>query len=210
MSEGISQGPPIKPDPRWEHEHVTIPGTLFYVRMISGPDTEDAWLCVDDGEPDMNDLAKFWSHSTARTFIALANASLRSAAPEPPSPSPEAERHYSWIGDDCPPQWKKVGTIDVADPADTHWALERDYRIGSIYDGMSYSVAEPCAADIYAERDEIAPSPELREALEALVKAWEVLRGPAHFPAYQIARWLQDDMTPAINNARSILAKHKE
>jgi hypothetical protein len=55
-----------------------------------------------------------------------------------------------------------------------------------------------------------SPSPDLREALEALVKAWEVLRGPAHFPAYQIARWLQDDMTPAINNARSILAKHKE
>lgn len=57
----------------------------------------------------------------------------------------------SWIGSDCPPEWRKVGTIDVADPADVSWALERDYRIGAIYDGKSYSVAEPCAADIYEE-----------------------------------------------------------
>ena len=60
---------------------------------------------------------------------------------------------YSWIGNDCPPQWKRVGTIDVADPADVAWALDRGRRIGSIYDGKSYSVAEPCAADIYAERE---------------------------------------------------------
>jgi hypothetical protein len=61
---------------------------------------------------------------------------------------------YSWIGDDCPPQWKRVGTIDVADPADVATALDRGLKIGSIYDGKSYSVAEPCAADIYAERQE--------------------------------------------------------
>lgn len=60
-------------------------------------------------------------------------------------------RLHSWIGDDCAPGWKRVGTIDVADPADTQWALDRDYRIGAIYDGKSYSVAEPCAADIYEE-----------------------------------------------------------
>lgn len=63
------------------------------------------------------------------------------------------KKQYSWIGDDCPPEWKRVGTIDVADPADVEWALAHDHRIGSIYDGLSYSVAEPCAADIYVERD---------------------------------------------------------
>lgn len=62
-------------------------------------------------------------------------------------------KYYTWIGDDCPPNWKRVGTIDVADPADVEWALARDRRIGTIYDGLSYSVAEPCAADTYVERE---------------------------------------------------------
>ncbi|SEE52679.1 hypothetical protein [Bradyrhizobium lablabi] len=64
-------------------------------------------------------------------------------------------KRYSWIGDDCPPEWKRVGTIDVADPADIATALDHGRRIGTIYDGKSYSVAEPCAADIYAERDDV-------------------------------------------------------
>lgn len=58
---------------------------------------------------------------------------------------------YAWVGADCPPEYRRVGSIDVADPADVSWALDRDYRIGAIYDGNSYSVAEPCAADIYEE-----------------------------------------------------------
>lgn len=58
---------------------------------------------------------------------------------------------FLWKGVDCPPGWKRVGSIDVADPADVSWALDRDYRIGAIYDGMSHSVAEPCAADIYED-----------------------------------------------------------
>lgn len=62
-------------------------------------------------------------------------------------------KFYSWIGDDCPPGWKRVGTIDVADPADVEWALDHGRRIGSIYDGKTSSVAEPCAADTYVERD---------------------------------------------------------
>lgn len=57
----------------------------------------------------------------------------------------------TWIGHDCPAGWRRVGSIDVADPADVSWALDRDYRIGAIFDGMSFSVAEPCAADIYEE-----------------------------------------------------------
>lgn len=72
---------------------------------------------------------------------------------------PEPREHYSWIGDDCPPRWKRVGTIDVADPADVHSALQEGLRIGEIYDGKSYSVAEPCAADIYVEVERPSPVP---------------------------------------------------
>lgn len=53
------------------------------------------------------------------------------------------------MGDDHPPGYRWVGTIDVADPADTALALDRGYRIGPIYDGASGSSAEPCAADIF-------------------------------------------------------------
>lgn len=67
---------------------------------------------------------------------------------------------YSWIGDDCPPGWRRVGSIDVADPADVFTALEKGYRIGTIYDGRTGSVAEPCIADIYTD----APSTPARSA----------------------------------------------
>lgn len=59
-----------------------------------------------------------------------------------------------WIGKDHPEGWIWVGTIDVADPANIHFALDAGYRIGEIYDGMTHSVAEPCHADIYAEIDD--------------------------------------------------------
>lgn len=63
-------------------------------------------------------------------------------------------RTYSWIADDHPSGWLRVGSIDVADPANIRWALDRGYSIGSVYDGRSYSSAEPCAADIYVDIDE--------------------------------------------------------
>lgn len=62
---------------------------------------------------------------------------------------PGTAKRYSWIGNDCPPDCRWVGTIDVADPADVSRAIDQGYKIGSIYDGRTYSVAEPCAADIY-------------------------------------------------------------
>lgn len=58
-------------------------------------------------------------------------------------------RHYTFIGNDCPPGYRRVGSIDVADPADVASALDRGWRIGSLYDGGSGSVAEPCTADVY-------------------------------------------------------------
>lgn len=58
-------------------------------------------------------------------------------------------RSHAWIGDDCPPGWRCVGSIDLADPADTAWAIDRGYRIGATYHGGTDSVAEPCSADVY-------------------------------------------------------------
>jgi hypothetical protein len=70
----------------------------------------------------------------------------------------EDRKSYSFIGNDCPPGYRRVGTIDVADPADVRRAEDRGYRIGTIYEGRSYSCAEPCAADIYEELDEALES----------------------------------------------------
>ena len=58
-------------------------------------------------------------------------------------------RAHTWIGDDCPEGWRRVGSIDVADPADIYTARDRGRRIGDIYNGGSGSVAEPCCADTY-------------------------------------------------------------
>ena len=66
---------------------------------------------------------------------------------------------HTWIGDNHPAGWKRCGSIDVADPADTNWALDRGYRIGAIYDGYSGSCAEPCCADIYREMKEHPENP---------------------------------------------------
>ncbi len=63
-------------------------------------------------------------------------------------------RPCTWIGDDHPPGWRRVTSIDVADPANTAWACENHYRIGTIYDGGSDSAVEPCCADVYEEVDE--------------------------------------------------------
>lgn len=66
----VQQSPP-QPPRKSEHKDWTesIRGTPFYVRFQCGPDYENAYLCVDDGEPDMHDLAAFYSHQTARDFV---------------------------------------------------------------------------------------------------------------------------------------------
>jgi hypothetical protein len=67
---------------------------------------------------------------------------------------PTGAHYYTFIGDDCPPGYRRVGSIDVADPADVSTAHDRGLRIGSIYDGRSGSCAEPCTADIYERPDD--------------------------------------------------------
>ena len=63
---------------------------------------------------------------------------------------------YRWRGADHPPGWRRIATIDVADPADMALARDKGWRIGTIYDGKSGSAAEPCAADCYAPITESA------------------------------------------------------
>ncbi len=57
-----------------------IDGTPFYVLFQSGPDYENAYLCVDDGEPDMLDLGTFHSHQTAMDFVLTMRSLSRSPA----------------------------------------------------------------------------------------------------------------------------------
>lgn len=46
---------------------------------------------------------------------------------------------------------------------------------------------------------------EVERALRDLIKAWETLPGPRHYSPDEIQQWLRGSMSPAINNARTIL-----
>ena len=92
----------------------------------------------------------------------------------------EAKR-YSFIGNDCPPKYRWVGTIDVADPADVNRAIDRGQTIGAIYHGGTYSVAEPCAADVYELQDEQMSGPitidEVMEQAQVFASAYALVGG---------------------------------
>lgn len=92
----------------------------------------------------------------------------------------EDRKSYSFIGNDCPPGYRRVGRIDVADPADVHSAQDKGYRIGTIYDGYSGSCAEPCAADIYERPDEeeLTATCERCQGNGEIVIDWERYRHP--------------------------------
>lgn len=47
--------------------------SLFYIRWTCGPDYERAFICIEDGEPDMHDLATV-SFKQARMFAAAYRA----------------------------------------------------------------------------------------------------------------------------------------
>jgi hypothetical protein len=64
-----SQGPVTKPNPEWHHEEIKLEGTPFYVRIDTGPNHESALLCINDGEPDTYDVARFNSLKMADVFI---------------------------------------------------------------------------------------------------------------------------------------------
>lgn len=54
---GVQQGPPTIPNPAHE-DRIERLDKLFYIRWTSGPNYEWAFICVEDGEPDMNDICR--------------------------------------------------------------------------------------------------------------------------------------------------------
>lgn len=53
----VQQGPPVARDPQHE-DRIERLDRLFYIRWTSGPNYERAFICIEDGEPDMNDIAE--------------------------------------------------------------------------------------------------------------------------------------------------------
>lgn len=51
------------------------------------------------------------------------------------------------------------------------------------------------------------PAMTATEALKNVVRAWEALPGGRNYSAYEIADWLKEEMSPAINKAREAI-KH--
>lgn len=76
---------------RDEIERLTSP---FYIRWTSGPDYETAFLCVEDGEPDMNAFAEV-SFGQARLFKA-ALAALGAETPATPADVGEEPVAWQW------------------------------------------------------------------------------------------------------------------
>lgn len=67
----------LHPPDSARHKHESfdtiLPYSPLYVRFQAGPHYEDAYLCLDDGEPDCNVLAKFSSWTTAKLYIEAQN-----------------------------------------------------------------------------------------------------------------------------------------
>ena len=70
---------------------------VFYVRWTSGPDYERAFLCVEDGEPDMRDFATV-SFGQAALFVAAFEASQQVAASA--LADAERERDAAWTANE--------------------------------------------------------------------------------------------------------------
>ena len=69
---GVSQGPAVARNPAHEDRIERLDG-LIYIRWTSGPNYERAFLCFEDGEPDMHDLATM-TYKQATKFAAVYRA----------------------------------------------------------------------------------------------------------------------------------------
>jgi hypothetical protein len=67
-SNHVSVGQRAPRDPRYE-DRIERLDRLFYIRWTSGPNYERAFICIEDGEPDMNDIAEV-SFKRAEMFAA--------------------------------------------------------------------------------------------------------------------------------------------
>ena len=79
---GVSQGPKTPRNPAHE-DRIERLDDVFYIRWTSGPNYEWAFICIEDGEPDMNDIARV-SFNRAKTFA----TAYRAAKSSPPSAKP--------------------------------------------------------------------------------------------------------------------------
>lgn len=70
-----AQGPNPKLATSKHEDRIERLDRVFYIRWTSGPDYEDAFICVDDGEPDMNAIAKV-PFAKARIFAEALRVSL--------------------------------------------------------------------------------------------------------------------------------------
>lgn len=123
-----------------------------------------------DGRISFKDDDLDWGHGEDHgwRFMSLPKSELEAIRDWLNQHLPASPKHYTWIGDDHPPNWRCVGSIDVADPADTATARDRCLRIGGIYDGRTESVAEPCAADLYDEVVTVEDANALASAVERM------------------------------------------
>ncbi len=74
MSETAASGETNRIDRGYRQRIEKLAGSSMYLRIDTGPDLEEAWLCVDDGEPDTHHVAKFISISYADEFAQFWNA----------------------------------------------------------------------------------------------------------------------------------------
>jgi len=76
MSEAQASTPSIRnPD---HEDYIERLDRIFYIRWTAGPNYERAFLCIEDGEPDMHDLATM-SYAQARIFAAAYRAAKGSS-----------------------------------------------------------------------------------------------------------------------------------
>jgi hypothetical protein len=84
MSEATDQQSTGRPANGSHEDRIERLNRVFYIRWTSGPDYERAFLCVEDGEPDMNEFAEV-TFGAAHLFRAgmLALESLSPICPPP-------------------------------------------------------------------------------------------------------------------------------
>lgn len=68
MSEA-SSGPAIGRSRGYQQRIERCRNSSMYVRIDTGLNLEEAWLCVEDGEPDTHRVAKFVSIAYADAFV---------------------------------------------------------------------------------------------------------------------------------------------
>lgn len=112
---------------------------------------------------------------------------------------------HTWIGEGHPPGWRRVTSIDVADPANTRWASENDYRIGAIYDGGTDSAVEPCCADVY---ERVEPEASVDQACIDLAKHFlDEVKGSTPADIAELAAALQSAAEDACGDVERRLAE---